>query len=269
MAEISPPAGYKEMTQEEQIRIQRTFEMMQVPIIKYINYIIQESDYGEPTVYEKIFKLPPIEELKESPIVLEMREDEFIYVTFEIMHIGDDRSNNYRAYIQDEDIWSFMTSIVENGANMVWNYFISDLMHSGQNQTLLKKIKIFLDHDNLTFTPCVIPLAKQSFMIANNMKKTMDDFKNYTNSNGISPYSLLSEKELKDFLDADAEINKRLLKSKMELNDDDEINCHLIEDKLKSMKRLVAQCSIKTKEELPLEMQRIIDSRPQQHNNVA
>ena len=69
-AAISQNFANNDFSDEEKHRISKMFEMLQVPIIKYIEYLVQESGHGLPLKYEDLFKLPELSTLPNAPIVL-------------------------------------------------------------------------------------------------------------------------------------------------------------------------------------------------------
>lgn len=243
-------------------RISKMFDMMQVPILKYMMYLIQESGYGTPEEYEKIFDLPPISEMYEMPIVLQNIDEfgnKFIYVTFEIIEVNELRSNNYHTYIPDETMWDYITELVNNGANMIWDYFLAEKIISNPNLEFLKKVKITLDADNLTFTPTVSSSTQQVLLVLYDILQSITSYKNNVDPNtNMMMYHMLPEEKRNEIEATEKKIIGDIATLEKKLSEEEESDCIQIENRLKSMKLLVAQCSIVDKSGLPIEMQNVL-----------
>lgn len=249
----------EQLTDEDKYRISKMFEMMQVPIIKYMQYIIQESTYGNSAEYEELFNLPKLTELKEIPIVLQNVDEysnKYIHITFDLIELDKDRPNNFREYIPDDNLWSYVTSMVNNGANMIWNYYVDEILKSDENKRLLRMINLSLDLDNLTFTPNVVSHTKQVLYVLNDILSSIQKYRSTKDeTTGIDMFSLLSDEKQQELEQTEYKLEQDIANAESHISEEEEQKCQEIQDKLFSMKRLVAQCSIVDLAELPLEMQ--------------
>jgi hypothetical protein len=252
----------EELSQEEQYRINRMFEMMQVPLLKYMIYLIEESGFGTPVNYSELFNCPPIEELSEIPIVLQNikhLENKYIHISFNMENLEDIHIQEYEEVIKDQELWEFITSMVNNGANMIWDYFINESVVHEKNKEFLQKIRIELDLKNLTFIPSVIHPKQNLVLILQDMLKSLSQYKTEVDKNtGLLMYSMLPEEKKQEVENAEAKIKKDLLELEQSLSTEDYSECIEIEQKLLSMKRLSARCAIMEKEELPNDIQKLI-----------
>jgi hypothetical protein len=226
-------------------------------------YIINESGYGKNAIYSELFNLPPLLELPETPIVLQNVDDfgdKFIHITFDIIDVDESRSTNYHAYIPDENLWKFVTSVVNNGANMVWNYLINSVLIHTENKQLLEKISIELDLNNLTFTPTVTSTTRQTLIVLEEILQKIINYKTLPDPNtGLVMYHMLPKEERSKFDTSEEKLNRDIAEGKTNLSYAEENECDEMQAKLRSMKKLVAQCSIVDKTGLPIEMQNALN----------
>lgn len=249
----------EQLTDEDKYRISKMFEMMQVPILKYMEYILQESTYGKPAEYSELFNLPQLSELTEIPIVLQNVDDysdKYIHITFDLIELTEDRLTNYREYIPDDNLWSYVTSMVNNGANMIWNYYVDEVLKCEQNKNLLRMINLSLDLDNLTFTPYVLSPPKQVLNVLNEVLRSIQKYKvSKDEATGIAMFSLLSDEKQQELEQTEYKIEQEIEATESQISEAEELQCQEIQNKLFGMKRLVAQCSIVDLADLPLDMQ--------------
>lgn len=244
-------------------RINTIFKIMQVPVIEYILYIIEESGFGKQLSYNEIFNLPPIADLESFPIILQEPSclgNQYIHITFSIEKVDETREINYRTFIRDDTQYEYITSMINEGAQMVWKYFINDKIISSENRKLLDQINIDLDIDNLTFTPLVKTVNQQQLERLQNFQKKLIEFKMIPEKSTGATYGMLPPDKLNEFEIGEKKLSADIAEKERMISYEEEDQCIIMENHLKSLKRLVAQCSIVDKTDLPEEMQKIIDS---------
>jgi hypothetical protein len=258
-AAISQNFANNDFSDEEKHRISKMFEMLQVPIIKYIEYLVQESGHGLPLKYEDLFKLPELSTLPNAPIVLRNvndLKDKYIHITFNLEDDDDSRPTNFREHIPDDEMWSYITSMVNDGANMIWNYYIEDIIKCPQNKEFLKRISLSLDLDTLTFVPVVLSTARRTLSILYDILHNLMYFKTTPDKNtGLIMYNMLPEEKRAEIEESEQRLRQEIEETKESFSIQEEFLCEDIQKKLMTMKKLVANCKIVELNELPLQMQ--------------
>jgi hypothetical protein len=261
-AAISQNFIQNDFSDEEKHRISKMFEMLQVPIIKYINYLVQESGYGLPLKYEDLFTLPELSTLSETPIVLRNvndLKDKYIHITFNLDAEDESRPTNFRDHIPDDEMWSYITSMVNDGANMIWNYYVEDAIKCPQNKEFLKKISLSLDLDTLTFIPVVLSTARRTLTILYDILHNLMYFKTTPDKNtGLIMYNMLSDEKKAEIEESETRLRQEIEEIKNSFSIQEEFLCEDIQKKLMAMNKLVADCKIVEFNELPTQMQTAI-----------
>jgi len=236
------------LTDEDKYRIGMMFEMMQVHVLKYMLHLIEESEYGKTFEYNKTFNLPLPNELKETPMILQNIEgfdNQYINISFEI--VDSDKLNiiNYKDFIKDESILDYIIDLVNNGANMIWDYFLNEKINDEHINFYLRHIKLSLESDSLIFTTSIVSPTQQTITALRDVLQKIIDYRTKVDPNtGLIMYDILSE-DKKDELETS-------------LKQADPNVVLKIEEKLKKMKKLVAKCSIIDKSVLPNDIKQFL-----------
>jgi hypothetical protein len=250
------------LTDEDKYRINMMFEMMQVPILKYMVYLIEQSEYHSLFDYNKIFNLPPLSELNEMPMILQNIEgfdDKYIHISFEIEDLNEMNTINYKSFITDESILEYITSLVNNGANMIWDYFLNEKIIDKDINHYLRKIKLSLDTESLIFLPTVCSPTQQVIDTLRQVLQSINDYKNKVDENtGLIMYNMLSEDKQDEIHVSESKLIEDIHKLETNLSENEIDECFIIEEKLKKIKHLVAKCSVVEKSKLPNNMQQVL-----------
>lgn len=241
------------LTDEEIFRINKTFDMMQVPILRYMMYLAENNNINGS--YSDIFDLPPLDQLTMTPIIIKDTEkfgDKYITITFDIVDTKTNEIFSYDEYLDNKTISDILIPLVNNGANMILEYFAKEKIKCPIAKKFFQNLNIRLDLDYLIFEPIICSDQTKKIIMLNNELNAIKHYKLYIDPNtNISPYYTIQESDRANICNREEEIINSINEEKLKIDHTTELEFATIQKKLSELNKIISICNIVDKSELP------------------
>ena len=168
-------ALYPPISKEEEYRINKLFNIVQVPIVNFIMRLVNAHNECDGGAYDNIFSNKiKYSDLTEEPIILgnlEQLHDKFVRISFRLNSDGQ-TANSFANNKLDDDIMNYVVRLILDATAMVFNYIIDQFVINKKNKDFLSCLHFEINTTDMTLYPVAIsPQRRRMFMLQDILEK--------------------------------------------------------------------------------------------------
>jgi hypothetical protein len=246
--------------QEQLHKMNKIYELFQLPLLQYALYILEHSGLAQIDEYDennkpnftKLLVLPEINKIKPSPLVMkdiDGFENKYICIVLNIADTTNEPDISYKTYINNDNVYTFICDLIEGGVHLVWEYITTKCIKEGKNTELLQSIIIEFDKKRFIFVPRVISSNTQIKLSCEKLLKQINSYKeSIDEKTGQIMYESFDD-DIKEKINfAEIKINEQL--QNINITDADNEESDKLTDILNGLNKLAASCIILTEEQM-------------------